>query len=127
MADMVERISRLEASMENLVKSQIRMEEALTKMADAMSDLATIRDGHARHSHEITLLRQRYHELGDAVQAIPFMKEKIDRQEFRLDQMEPKVEELEKYSAVGGIANKWFFWLVMATLMFAIQYMVNKI
>ena len=127
MDDMIERISRLEASMENLVKSQIRMEEALTKMADTMSDLAAIREGHSRHSDEIALLRQRYHDLADVAQQVPFLKEKIDRQEFRLDQVEPKIEDLEKMSAIGGIANKWFFWLVMGGLMFAIQFLVKHI
>ena len=119
--DLNERISKLETGLEFLIQGQTRMENAIAKLADAVREQSTLREGHARHSEEIALLRKNMHDVRDILSAVPYTKEKVDRQEKRLDILEPKIEEVQKglaeSSAVGGITNKWFFWAVFTFLM----------
>jgi len=108
----------LKANIKHLHDGQVLMQEAISKLTETVSDIASLHNDVSRHADEINLLRTRYHEQATFISARPCRQhdESISRLVTRADNLEKRTEAMETAMPVISFMSGTAFKVIVATI-----------
>lgn len=109
-----EEIAGIRATMDGFAKTLRAMEKMEERQTKIMELLAANKAEHEHMMKDIQVLRDRSHKFASDVQAIWLIKEKSDRLEMRADDIEARVETIEKQMPIVKLAGTWVFKAALA-------------
>lgn len=122
-------LAKMAAYLDDVRKSIARLEKLDEKQTKILELLAANKVEHEAMQHDIQILRDRTHNFANKIHVVDAIYEKEKRQEMRLDDLEARLETMEKKMPVVDMASGWVFKFaigVMALLGLQAFYVVLK-
>ena len=120
MEDLEKRITRLEGVMS-------RLEQVVERMATSIESFIEVKTNTTTVQREVDKLRVASHEQGNQLQKIPYLKEKIDRHEKRQDNIEERVELLEKKEPLHTQSDTMIFRISLVVFGVLVSLVIQKL
>jgi len=101
----------LKANVKHLTDGQALMQKTIKEIADAVSQMVSLRHDIDRHDDEIKLMRSHYHKQATLMSSRPCKchDEAIERLTMRADDIEQRVESMENDLPTVKMASNWIF------------------